>query len=293
MPRNPRVTVCIPTKNRLEELKRMKASLDKQTFRDFEVLVIDANDVPGGLVKQVNHGLDQAKGEIFIRTDDDAEASSQWLEEIVKVFDRSSRIGGVTGPTIYPDMGSRDIFSLQKKLFWPLNILYYDYIQEGSVFSVGKVWRSGALSLGSNYFDVDECKHYIWCEVDVHDCCTFACRTDIIRKVGGFDEAFGGVGDFNETDMSFKIRKAGYQIIFNPNAYVYHHTSKAGVFQERADATAGRVRNFRIWFHRWLKPNPRYYIYLLFMNLYYTYKFLTTRQVGYLGSWRASIWRYV
>ena len=65
----PKVSVIIPTKDRPKELENMLLSLSKQTFQDFEIIIVDGNKVPGGLVKQENYGLEKAKGEIFIRTD--------------------------------------------------------------------------------------------------------------------------------------------------------------------------------------------------------------------------------
>ena len=283
----PKVSVIIPTKDRPKELENMLLSLSKQTFQDFEIIIVDGNKIPGGLVKQENYGLEKAKGEIFIRTDDDASAPPQWIEEIVKTFDSDLSIGGVTGPTVYIDMDKRDIFSLQDKLRGPFRWLYFNFIQEGNIDKICQVNRSGALTLGSNYPSALYAPQQ---EVGVHDCCTLAVRTDLLRQIGGFDDVYGSVGDFNETDVSFKVRDAGYKIIFNPHAWIFHLVSQSGVFDERANATADRVKNFKIFFHRWLKPNPRYYAYLFFMNLYYTYMFFKTKKMGYLRSWGASLW---
>jgi glycosyltransferase involved in cell wall biosynthesis len=280
MPRTPRVSVIIPTKDRPEELKRMLASLDKQTFRNFETLVINANDYPGGLVVQENVGLRLAKGDIYVRTDDDAEAPSQWLEEIVKTFD-TYLCDGVTGPTVTTNADNRDLFLYQDKLkngnwFWRMvGKIYYDYILEGKVHLIGKVMQSGAFTLGSN---MPEALRWNFCwKVDVHDCCTLACKTSRLREIGGFDERFNGVGDLNEPDVSLRLGT----VIFNPKAWIYHHVSRGGIYEARLNPWP-RLQNF-IYFHRkHFKFNLRFVVYVLFQGGYYAYSSLrrhVSRQV--------------
>jgi len=44
----------------------------------------------------------------------------------------------------------------------------------------------------------------------------------VLEKVGGFDEDFKHA-DSEDNDLSYRIRRAGYLLVFEPRAYVYHH----------------------------------------------------------------------
>lgn len=312
--RSRRVSVIIPTKNRRDSLRRCLDSLVKQDYENFEVIIVDGgstdgtkkvvNEYPnvlpitwtiekGGLIPQENKGWRIAHGDIIIRTDDDVIVSPQWLQEIVDTFSFSDEIGGVTGPTIIPkeQKGYRDLFYFQEKLkngniLWrSMGKLYFDYFLEGKPFAVGKWFKSGAFSLGSNYPECLELKEPI--EVDHHEACNMATRKYLLEKIGGFDQTFVGIGEFSEPDVSFKIRKLGYKIIFNPKAVVYHLPSKEGFFKDRPNSY-GRILNFINFYFRHIKLNTldkfmRFNSYLLFLNGFFIYKFITTRQINQLG----------
>jgi glycosyltransferase involved in cell wall biosynthesis len=310
----PKVSVIIPTKNRCEALKQCLDSLMTQTYKNLEIIIVDggstdrtkelvndySNKLPivftvqnGGLIPQENKGWRIASGDIIVRTDDDVIADSGWIEEIVNTFNLSDKVGGVTGPTIIPEKRKeyRDLFHFQKKLtqggiFWKLiGKIYFDYFLEGEPFAIGKWFRSGAFSLGSNYPECLKLKEPI--EVDHHEACNMAIKKYILEKIGGFDETFVGIGEFNEPDVSFKIRKVGYKTMFNPKARVEHFPSREGFFKERPNSY-GRILNFINFYFRHIKPNTpdkfvRFFSYLLFLNGFFIYKAITTRQINQLG----------
>ena len=56
-------------------LAKLKASLDAQTYRDFEWIVVSHKDYPefkGGLSRTRNFGIEQASGDVIAFPDDDA-----------------------------------------------------------------------------------------------------------------------------------------------------------------------------------------------------------------------------
>lgn len=304
--------MVIPTKNRAKQLPTILDSLLSSSYKNFEVIIIDGGSTDntreivnkytdklsiqfdiqlGGLIKQENKALELAKGEIFLRTDDDAEFPPNVLKEIIKTFDLADDIGGVTGPTITTDMQSRDLFLFQNilkkgNLFWRLiGKIYYSYILEGGYSKIGRFFKSGAVSLGANLPHALKLSSPI--EVDMHECTSMAIRMDILKQIEGFDNLYGGVGDYNEVDVSFKIRERGYKIILNPRAAVLHHVSKNGIFSARTDSFL-RIQNFIYFYYKHIRPNTldkifRFITYTVFQCGYYCYLYSKIRKIELLG----------
>lgn len=311
----PLVSVIVPTKNRAENLRICLESIVRQHYKHLEVIVVDGGSTDetaqvveqflsktsgsfllqkGGLIAQENAGWKSARGEIIVRTDDDVVADPLWLDGIVEGFAIAPDIGGVTGPTIVPPShrGNRDLFFFQEKLehgnlFWRLvGRIYSNVFMDGHPYAVSRWYESGAFSLGSNF---EQCLHLPGpIEVDHHEACNMAVRRDLLEAVGGFDESFVGIGEYNEPDVSFKIRRLGHRIIFHPKARVNHLPSLAGFFSDRPDAY-GRALNFITFYFRHIQPNTpkkaaKFGLYLLFLNAFWTYKFLTTSDAKQLRS---------
>jgi glycosyltransferase involved in cell wall biosynthesis len=103
---NPLVSVVIPTLNRYQYLKDVFLDLEKQTYRNFEVIVVDQTDdfkeeFYGGwnfdlkywfqkekaLWKARNEAIKSAKGELILLYDDDSLVDDNWIEEHLKCLD--------------------------------------------------------------------------------------------------------------------------------------------------------------------------------------------------------------
>jgi glycosyltransferase involved in cell wall biosynthesis len=101
-----RVTVAIITKDRPDQLERCLRSLVKQTDKKFNVLIVDSSSSKNtkkivdsfkkklniryffenklGYSNARNRVLQEAKCDILVFTDDDCEATSNWIESIIK-----------------------------------------------------------------------------------------------------------------------------------------------------------------------------------------------------------------
>jgi glycosyltransferase involved in cell wall biosynthesis len=79
-------------------LAKLKASLDAQTYRDFEWIVVNHKEHPefkGGLSKARNFGIAQATGDVVGFPDDDAWYQSDFLEYVEKIF-KNNEVDGVS-----------------------------------------------------------------------------------------------------------------------------------------------------------------------------------------------------
>lgn len=318
--KKPLVSIFIPTGSRPVELKRVLTSLAKQSFKDFEIVIVDyksgedvftviasfkkkldstiIHQTEKGLVKAANLALEKSRGKYFIRTDDDVEMTVHWLKHIVETFRRDSKVGGVTGPTIIPadHLKHRDIFlpsdeSEPQSWFWKMiKSLYHDFFLEKQPLRVSHWFDSGAFSIGSNF--PSSLKEPLQLVSNL-EACNFAVNKKVLQDLGGFDEVYAGVGDYHEADAALKIKEAGYNLLFNPKAQLYHLPSQEGFFQDRPSSYQ-RMINFIVFYMRHLKPNTvrklvRFSLYILFQDGYYVYQAIRTRQLNQLGALVASI----
>lgn len=311
---SPTISVMIPTKNRFHSLKRALDSLRTQTFRDFEVVIVDGgstdetknlvrdysdslniqwSEKTGGLIAQMNVAFELARGPYVVRTDDDVIFSSRWLQEIVDTFEAYPEIGGVTGPTIIPIeyQGSRDLFFYQDRLqngnlLWRLlGRIYENYFMEGFPDRVSHWCKAGCFTLGTNY---EKCLSYPLQDVNNLEACNWAVRRNLLERIGGFDSVFGGIGEYHEPDAAFKISKLGHRLVFNPKAMLNHCPSVEGFFKERPNSYQ-RMINFLIFYLRHLRPDSadklfRFILYILFLNCFYFYQAIRKKQINQLGA---------
>jgi len=306
------VTVSITTFDRLRDLSKCLVSLSKQVYKDFEVIIINGGNkepvewlvrnfnLPIRIVQQKRKGLVEARnlcwretqGEIVCMIDDDLVVSPGWLQEIVNTFLSDDKIGGVSGPTLISERRRklRDLILLVKRfesgnIFWrSIGWFYIHFILENKMNEVGRILRGGIFTLGANFPSCLK-KNKIF-EVDYLEACHMCLRRRLIEEVGGFDYCYGGVGDWSEPDLVFKIKKLGYKLVFNPKAITEHRLSVKGVFSARTHAF-DRSANFITFYFRHIKPDTfqkaiRFYFYLFFINCYWVYKTLETRNLNWL-----------
>ena len=116
-----RVTIIIPHYNQKECLERLLPSVDAQTFKDFEVIIIDdctpdegtvsfikdfVKDRPNmhlvqntenmRFIKTCNKGIRLAKGEYICLLNSDTEIKSTFVERNVEVLDSDASIGALS-----------------------------------------------------------------------------------------------------------------------------------------------------------------------------------------------------
>lgn len=103
---NPLVSIVIPTLNRYQYLKDVFKDLENQTYKNFEVIVVDQTDEfnkefykgwkfdlkfwfqpEKALWKARNEAIKSAKGDLILLYDDDSLVESNWIEEHLKCLD--------------------------------------------------------------------------------------------------------------------------------------------------------------------------------------------------------------
>lgn len=252
---NPYATVVILSKNPPAGLFE---DLRNQTFQNFEIIVAKEK----GIVNAMNKALEKARGEIFVRIDDDVSLPKQWLQEIVHAFDWD--VAGVTGPTYVRKefRQNRDSIRIWEKPNW-----FLKWLTDGNKFNPGGIYNCGMVSYDSNYKErflnrrwMTGCDHL--------EGTNWAMRTDYIREVGGFDPKFDGVAEWFDTDVEFKIKGVGAKLRYSTGAYLYHNLGKGAHFKERFEAI-GRIKNWLRFHFRHSKFHYKKVIFLIVWILYF------------------------
>ena len=255
----PKATVIILS-TREEELKKCLESLRQTDEQNIEIII---NTEQGNLTALRNKCWRKATSPIVIFIDDDTVVTKTWLAGILSGFS-DPEVGGVTGPSVIPDGSrqNRDIFRFKK-----IKRLYDWFFLEGKASLPGHIVKSGAWTTGA-------CSEACTYEGGVHflEACNMAYRKDALWAVDGFDESYGGVGDWSEPDLSFKIRKyLGYKLLFKQDAKLYHLPSKSGAYGKRIQDRY-RLLNYFKFAERWVKPTWKHIVYLIFLRIYFWIK---------------------
>ena len=231
----------------------------KQTYKDFEVIIAD----DPGIVNAMNKALEKAKGDILIRIDDDVELPEYWLEQIVKPFS-DPKVCGVTGPTyIRKELRqNRDSIAFVDKY---RNNKFFKWLMDGQPLEPAKIFNCGAVSYGSNF---PEFMRDINFNPDHLEGTNWAMRTELIRKVGGFDPKFDGVAEWFDDDVVAKVKKLGYKLVYSVSAPVFHNVSK-GVHYEDRFAGLGRIKNWLRYHYRHSKFHYKKIIWLAILVGYF------------------------
>jgi glycosyltransferase involved in cell wall biosynthesis len=305
-----KLSVIILTYNRAESLAECLESLTKQTYKKFEVIIVDGDskdktpqiiekyskklDIKKHIVRTPNiaelrdYGWRHAEGKFFSWIDDDVVVTPNWAEEVVKTFENNSNICGVSGPTLIDDkiLNKRDVFKLVKGQGLIAKI-WRNYFLEGKVNEPGLFLKNGWWTPGSNFKSATEIKGIK--SVDNLEPCNMTYSRRIIERINGFDHSF--YKDWSEADLAFRARKTGCKLFFNPKAVIYHNITQAGAYSGRTAAKERIIDFYRFYFRHIYKPKyiRRFLSMILFQNIYYTYKAVTDKNITWLGSWLGSL----
>lgn len=202
----PFVSIIVPGKNEGKHIFKLSNSLKEQTYKNFELIIIDdgsddktpeicrnllqngmidkffRNEVRGGKASAANLGWRFATGKYIVHLDADCSYDRDAIENILVPFYIDSRIGAVGGNVQVRNYKDNLCTTLQA-------IEYMDTI------SVGRIVNSylGTYRVISGAFG--------------------AFKRDVLSRIGGWD-----IGPGLDGDITVKVRKLGFKIHFEPSA---------------------------------------------------------------------------
>lgn len=201
-----RFSLICGTAGRVSELTRMLRSVAAQTFRDFELLLIDQNSddrvlriidslpektnieriaASPGLCRALNLGLEKAQGEIVGFPDDDCWYAPDLLQNLSGLLDAHPEWDGITMPTA----------------------------DEHGVPSIAR-WAKSAGRLTPSNLGLRGCSTSIFY------------RRHVRKQVGLFDETVGGgvslLSPGSDMDYLHRVVRAGFHVEYQPQLVVNH-----------------------------------------------------------------------
>lgn len=250
----PRISAIIPTHNRCESLPEALRSLQEQDLpaTDYEIILVDnaSTDQTRAVVDALNRngprpilyveenrlGLhharhaaaQRARGSVLAFTDDDAVCEPDWLRHLLAHYDDPEV--GCVGGKISPRWAS-------PPPAWVLR-------------------SAGALALLDRG---DVARALRWPE-DIYGC-NFSIRRDLLFSMGGFNpDSFGSTwwGD-GETGLLRKVYDAGYQVLYEPAARVWHRIPPQRMtlaYMRRRFANQGRADGYSAYRRRPWRLGP-------------------------------------
>ena len=239
---NPKVSIVIPNKDEKETLKKCLESIwQKTTYSNYEIILVENNSTTREIrdyyqeldgkngVRVVywdkefnysainNFGISYAKGEYILCLNNDITViSPEWMEELLANCQR-------------PEVGI-----VGARLYYPDNTIQHAGIVLGMGGCAGSLFVGLARSRGGYLH-----KAALQQDLSAVTAACFMVKKEAFEKVGGFEEKLAVA--FNDVDFCLKVRHAGYLVVYDPYARLYHMESKT----RGAENNEVKVRRFQ------------------------------------------------
>ena len=239
---NPKVSIVIPNKDEKETLKKCLESIwQKTTYSNYEIILVENNSTTREIrdyyqeldgkngVRVVywdkefnysainNFGISYAKGEYILCLNNDITViSPEWMEELLANCQR-------------PEVGI-----VGARLYYPDNTIQHAGIVLGMGGCAGSLFVGLARSRGGYLH-----KAALQQDLSAVTAACFMVKKEVFEKVGGFEEKLAVA--FNDVDFCLKVRHAGYLVVYDPYAELYHHESKTRGYEN----TEAKKRRFQ------------------------------------------------
>ncbi len=238
---SPYVSIIIPHLNGKQHLDDCFGSLRRQSFQDFEVLLVDNGSTDGtqemvrkqypemrmielgvnrGFTGACNVGYAEARGEIIILLNNDTEVDSNWLQAIVEAFDKHPHAGSIASKMLLFDR--RHIFHTAG-----------DFYRLDGIPGNRGVWQQD-----HGQYDQEEV---------VFSACggAAAYRRQMLDEIGFLDDDF--FFSCEDVDLAWRANLAGWQVLYLPSAIVYHKLKASGSSGATSSYYDGRNFLYLIW----------------------------------------------
>ena len=189
-----------------------------------ENITIVQNEGDKGFLYNCRTAAAHARGRYILFLNNDTQVQENWLKPLLDIMEADEKIGLTGSKLIYAD----------------------GTLQEagGIVWSDGSAWNYGN---GKNPEDPEY--NYVK-DVDYISGACIMIRKDLWKELDGFDPAFAPAY-YEDTDLAFRVRQAGYRVVYQPLSQVVHFEG----ISNGKDTTQGlktyQVVNQQKFYRRW------------------------------------------
>lgn len=221
-----KVSIIIPNKDQKEILERcIESIIQKTDYKNYEIIIVENNSTTNEIFEYYktieqrenirvviwkdkfnysainNFGVRYANGEYLLFLNNDIEVIREnWLSEMLANVQRKE-VGIVGAKLLYPD----------------------NMVQHAGVI----IGMGGIAGHPLSRHPADDCGYFARGIIQQNlNAVTAACmltKKEVYEKVNGFEEKLAVA--FNDIDLCLKVRKAGYLIVYDSEALLYHHES--------------------------------------------------------------------
>ena len=251
---NPKISIIIPNKDHLDDLKRCITSItEKSTYDNYEIIVVENNSVTDEIFAYYeelkknpdihivtyegdfnysainNLGERHATGEYVLLLNNDTQVITlDWMEELLMYAQRS------------------DVGAVGAKLYYEDNTIQH----AGVVLGLGAHRTAGHshYRVSSNNLGYMGRLCYAQDVMAVTGACLMM-RRSLFAELGGLDESFAV--SLNDVDLCIRAWKAGYLNVFTPFAELYHYESVSRGLDDQGEKAQRYNRESEAFRARW------------------------------------------
>jgi GT2 family glycosyltransferase len=177
-----------------------------------------------GFLNNCRNGASHARGEYVLFLNNDTAFTEGWLSNLIDVLDNDPR-AGIVGPMLIFGSGR---------------------LQEAG----GIIWQDAS---GWNFGRTDDPASPEYNYVKETDYVSGAClliRRGLWEELGGFDQRFAPAY-YEDTDLCFAVRAAGYKVVYQPAARIYHYEGISHGTDLNSGVKKHQVENKKKFLDKW------------------------------------------